>query len=235
MKKTLFILFLILIYSSIFAREAKIISLDGQVRIKKPGQDWQIAKSGMNLQINNQISTGFRSYVKIDTGNAQLTVQQLTRISLQELKEKQGETSTSLYLNGGKIRAQVKKSTGKLETFKVSSPVSVASVRGTDFIYTGDTLDVLEGLVLYSSFFGERFAVGAREWSSFTPAGESTSPAQAAVDKVFVPLKQNPKEPQNDNEKSGRDIPQIKNETSSIEEGKNTLLQGEGSFHFQLE
>ena len=167
MKKTITTLMLLLIFTiPIFAGiQAVVKETKGKVEIKLPFKNWQRARKGMIVPKNAVISTGFRSSAVISMGKSILQVRQLTRLKLEELIEKKGTVSTSLYLRIGKIRATVKSSRGVRQNFKLKSPVSTAAVRGTDFDYDGIRLQVYEGVVQFFNLMSQRRDIGAGEES----------------------------------------------------------------------
>ena len=70
----------------------------------------------------------------------------MTRITIEQLASNSAKDETSLYLDSGKVKADVKKSGAKKVDFKVSSPVATASVRGTLIEYLANGLmRTLEG------------------------------------------------------------------------------------------
>ncbi|NOY07372.1 MAG: FecR domain-containing protein [Spirochaetes bacterium] len=167
MKKTITALILLFILTiPVFAGiRAVVKETKGRVEIKLPFKNWQRARKGMVVPKNAVISTGFRSSAVISMGRTILQVKQLTRLKLQELIEKEGTVSTSLFLRIGKIRATVKSAKGVRQNFKLKSPVSTAAVRGTDFDYDGVKLQVYKGVVQFFNLLSQRRDIGAGEES----------------------------------------------------------------------
>jgi hypothetical protein len=93
------------------------------------------------------ISTGFRSTALIALENSTLTVRPLTRLSLEELQNIQGNETVGINLHTGRVRAEVSPPAAGKTTFTIRSPTATASVRGTAFDFDGMNLSVDEGQV----------------------------------------------------------------------------------------
>jgi len=188
MKKISIILILVFISSGLFAEiSAEIGDTSGKVEIKAPGEEWVKAEPGMAFGKGYMISTGFRSEAVIKIGPSQLVVKQLTRMGLDELVEKQGTVSTGLNLRVGKIRAEVRTTEGLRQDFRLTSPISTASVRGTSFEYDGVNLKVFEGIVAFTNRKGQSRSVKPGETSRTTgfSSPETAEEASAALAAVF--------------------------------------------------
>ncbi|MDR1277330.1 MAG: FecR family protein [Treponema sp.] len=130
------------------AQEAYIRELSGTVEVQAPGAAvWTAAETGQRITGDTRISTGFKSIASIVLGNSTLMVRPLTRLSLDELRNIQGNEEVRLYLQSGRIRVNVKPPVGGKTGFTVRSPMITASVRGTSFTFDGVNLQVDEGQV----------------------------------------------------------------------------------------
>jgi hypothetical protein len=148
MKKLSGILMFCVLASFLGAQEAVIREITGTVEVKGPDQEsWAPAAAGQSLPQAALISTGFKSSAILEIGNSTLTVRPLTRLSLEEIMENQGNEEVRLYLRTGRIRAEVSPPTGGTVDFRIRSPTITASVRGTAFEFNGVRLNVDEGLV----------------------------------------------------------------------------------------
>jgi hypothetical protein len=130
--------------------------ISGKVEVQAPGGRWTGASVGMTISRGTTISTGFGSRALLDLGNAVLDVQPLTRLRLEELIEKEGTIQTDLFLRVGKVKAEVKSVSGLQQDFKLRSPVSTAAVRGTEFVYSGYDVVVINGEVFYQTARGQQ-------------------------------------------------------------------------------
>jgi ferric-dicitrate binding protein FerR (iron transport regulator) len=132
--------------------QATIREISGTVEIKAPGAaDWAPASRGQVVEQRALISTGFKSSVLLAIGNSTLSVQPLTRLSLEELVLAGNSEKVDVNLRAGRVRANVRPPAGGTTGFTVRSPTATASVRGTVFEFNGTELRVDEGRVHLSS------------------------------------------------------------------------------------
>jgi hypothetical protein len=137
--------------------QAILTSLKGKVEVKGAGATaWAPATEGMVLPTMATVSTGFDSSVTIVIDKTTIAVKPLTRMTIDKLVEDQGKVTTSCYLRVGNAKASVKSAEGVKQDFKVGSPYSTASVRGTVFEYNGFDLKVDEGTVSFIPGRAER-------------------------------------------------------------------------------
>jgi len=157
MKKIGTLLAILLLAGSLaFAQtQARVRTVTGKVEILGAQQAWVPVKAGMSLGLGTTISTGFNSTAVLELGSSVLQVKPLTRLRLNELVAREGTVTTDLFLQVGKIRAEVKSAEGLAQDFKVKSPISTAAVRGTGFEYDGYELYVFEGTVIYTNLTGQ--------------------------------------------------------------------------------
>lgn len=146
----------------LFAQEAVIREISGTVEVKAPGAAaWSPAERGQGIGREVIISTGFKSSAVIAIGNSTLSVQPLTRLSLEELVQAGSGEKVGINLRAGRIRADVKPPAGGRTEFIVKSPMATASVRGTSFEFDGIQLKVDEGRVHVAGGDGGGTYVGA--------------------------------------------------------------------------
>lgn len=147
--KKIYTILLLLSFASLFG-SATVKDITGKAKVKFSGDlEWRNLSVGQKLENNTLISTGFNSQVILDLGNSTLEILPLTRMTISELSETQDTVKTSLFLQGGKIKADVGKIEGKENDFFIKSPVATASVRGTAFEFTGNSLTVFRGEVSF--------------------------------------------------------------------------------------
>jgi hypothetical protein len=103
----------------------------------------------MEITKGTTISTSFKSEAVLDLGSSYITVKALTRMKLEELLDREDTIQTDIYLNFGKVSAEVKTTDNKSHDFKLKSPVSTAAVRGTKFDYDMFSVMVEKGIVLF--------------------------------------------------------------------------------------
>jgi hypothetical protein len=102
----------------------------GKVEVND-GKGWKQAKVGATISKGATVSTGFKSKATLDMGPSVLYVRPLTRMKLEELIEKEGTIQAELFLDVGRITAEVNTAKGVAQDFKLKSPISTAAVRGT--------------------------------------------------------------------------------------------------------
>ena len=148
MKKMIFIL-VILQFSVLFSfaatNVAVVNSVVGKVEVQV-NDSWIQLKNGDTLTSGSVISTGFRSSAILYIGDSLIEVKALTRLTIEEIIEQNKNYNTTMFLDAGNIKADIKKSENKRVGFKVRTSVATASVRGTSGeIYSDGTLVCISG------------------------------------------------------------------------------------------
>lgn len=136
-------------------------SFSGKVEYQSDGGAWTAVSTGLSIPEGATISTGFRSEAVLRIGDSTLEVQPLTRMRIDELAEREGTVKTDLYLRVGRVKAEVRRTGGLQQEFRLRSPVSTAAVRGTSFSYDGYNLQVVEGLVALINAYGQSAGIPA--------------------------------------------------------------------------
>ncbi len=179
---------LVLVTTLLSATEVEVIELEGRVEVRQSeGAAWENAEVGMTVPVGAMISTGFRSSAVLAVGpDAQLNVDSLTRLGIDELIEREGVVETSLNLTVGRVRGEVRRAADRQSDFQLRSPTATASVRGTSFEFDGVNVRVFEGRVDLSNRFNQRASVAAGERSSSTgddppPTSDSSREAESSV------------------------------------------------------
>ena len=118
--------------ATVSAFEATVVSAKGKAEVLK-GSDWQTLSAGATVSKGDVIQTGFKSEVILKIKESTVTVESLSRLTVEQLAEKSSQDSTRLFLDTGSLKSDVKKSENRRTDFTVRSPVATASVRGTIF------------------------------------------------------------------------------------------------------
>lgn len=170
------------------AVEAQITELDGRVELRgSAGEDWVDAEVGMIVPVGATISTGFgASAVLALTEDTDLRVDSLSRLTIEELIEREGVLESDIDLPVGRVEGEVRRTEERDTQFEVRSPTATASVRGTSFAFDGVNVQVFEGQVDISNRFNQRSSVSAGERSSSTgdeppPSGDAGREADSSV------------------------------------------------------
>ena len=133
--------------ASVNALDARVVSVTGKVEVQTTGSSWKALKAGDKISKGSVISTGFKSSAKISIDNTTVDLGPLTRITVEKLASNDAKDEANLYLDTGKVKAEVKHNSAKKVDFKVSSPVATASVRGTIIECRSDgTIRTTDGL-----------------------------------------------------------------------------------------
>jgi hypothetical protein len=195
MKKNLFFWLLlggaVLFASSLYAQAptAVIRELSGRVEIQAPGDSaWAPASIGMVIEKDAKISTGFKSGAVIALGNSTITVRPLTRLTLEEIARLQDNEEAGLYLETGRVRAEVTPPSGGKIDFTVRSPMATASVRGTIFDFDTVNLTVHQGRIRYTTPMGSLAMVRGGEKSTVNEKTNGVSAPRTEAVLGFTPV-----------------------------------------------
>lgn len=131
--KRIFLCFTLILFVSIcFAqsRNIQVISVVGKVEKQQDGL-WVPISAGEVLSKGTLISTGFRSSATLKFEGSVISVSALSRLTISELLENENSRDTAVFLDAGKITADIKTSDNKRVNFTVRTPIATASVKGT--------------------------------------------------------------------------------------------------------
>lgn len=171
--------------AELFAVDAVVRRIEGKVEVKAQDGGWTPAETGQGITRNTFVSTGFDSKAVLELGGATLEVRELTRMKLERIVEKSDSVDTDLFLDVGKVSAEVKTTEGLRNNFKLRSPVSTAAVRGTTFIFDGYTLWVIEGNVVLQNRIGQSRQVRAGQESTTDGVSTPSNSQQALLNDQF--------------------------------------------------
>jgi len=191
-------LIFILIFSgavSGFSQTATIQQVSGRVEIQaQAGGPWIHAQVGSPLSTGATLSVGLRSSATVDLGNAQVQVDSLSRLRLDELVTRGSVVSTELYLPVGRVRTQVNAQSGLQQEFRLHSPVATAAVRGTSFDFDGQNLQVQTGLVQVVNNQGQQTLVARGESTAVQPNAAPPSADESFETQSLIQVLTNPLE-----------------------------------------
>lgn len=182
MKKMMFAaLFTAATLSALSAFEATVVSAKGKVEVQN-GEAWKALAVGNTLKKGDVVQTGFKSELVLQIKESTVTVAPLSRLTIEQLAEKETKDETRLYLDTGSLKSNVKKAENRRVGFTVKSPVATASVRGTELVVTngyGSTdVQTLSGSVAVwkSNNAGASVATEAEDAAPEAPAMNGASP-----------------------------------------------------------
>ncbi|HTH12962.1 MAG TPA: FecR domain-containing protein [Spirochaetia bacterium] len=160
---------------------ASVAKITGKCQLQA-GNDWTPLTVGQVLPVGATVSTGFRSELQLKIGPSTITVKALSRLTVKDLVQSGSDVKTDLYLKVGKISAEVNKDDSvATNQFKVGSPVSTASVRGTSFTFDGVSLQVARGMVDFADLRGNVVSVPVGEAARALGSGQGLVPNQTLV------------------------------------------------------
>ena len=149
----------------------------------------QVLKPGSPLSHQDKIKTGKNGYIALMYLDDKTVVKILGNSDLTISGDRSGnKINKSLDIKYGKIAANVKPQKGK--EFRISTPTSVASVKGTEFAIqsdpsSGDSFTLIEGLIqVTNSITGESTEVQEGETAISTPDG-SLNVAETTSDDLY--------------------------------------------------
>ncbi len=141
-----------------FSLSGTVVSVSGKVEIQTTS-GWRALARGETVDEGRVISTGFKSQATIRVAGSNIVVNQLSRLTLEQLTESNSSHDSEVFLNLGSISADVQSSQNKRVNFQVNTPVATASVRGTGFDMGQRNISVGRGLINYSGTKGKAVAV----------------------------------------------------------------------------
>ena len=150
--KKLYIIVIILVVLASFAYSdnAVVKSFTGKVEVKlTSNSSWVPVTVNMQIPAGATISTGFNSSAVLDLGASTIQVKSLTRMKIEDLIASQETISTSLFLQFGKVTADVELNEDIEHDFMLKSPISTAAVRGTSFDFDTISVTVNDGSVVF--------------------------------------------------------------------------------------
>ncbi len=180
MKKVIITLALISLMLPLVAFTGTVLETNGKVEIETD-TGWKPLQKGDTVDTGRVISTGFRSSAIIQVAGSNVSVSQLTRLSLDQLTETNDAHESEIFLDLGSIAADVSSVGNKRVGFVVNTPVATASVRGTSFKIGIDTLSVSSGLVAYSGVSSIDMPVSKGNSALITPSGRVSKPVETKI------------------------------------------------------
>ncbi|MFP4375073.1 MAG: FecR domain-containing protein, partial [Spirochaetaceae bacterium] len=157
-RRRLFLTALVLLVATgAVAQQAAVFeNVSGKVEIRPPGGAWRTAEEGEQIPLNATVSTGFGSEATLALGRSTVTMKALSRMTVEELVEREGVSQSSTRVNVGRVSARVRSAEGVRTDFQIRGPISTASVRGTGFDFDTVRLFVTENEVELTNLLGQR-------------------------------------------------------------------------------
>ncbi len=180
MKKIIITIALVCFALPLIALTGTVTEISGRVEIETD-TGWKPLQVGDSIDTGKIISTGFRSNAIIQVAGSNIMVNQLTRLTLDQLTETNEAHESEIFLDLGSISADVKSAENKRVGFVVNTPVATASVRGTSFRMDLDTLSVTSGLVDYRGKSTLEMPVVKGNSTIIMPSGVVAKPVETKI------------------------------------------------------
>lgn len=181
----------------LWSQEAVFQQIEGRVEYRASESDpWQAAAVGDVIPQGGGISTGFNSNAVIALGtDSVVTAKALTRLTLTELLAQEDTVNTDLFLDVGRLRAEVNSSEGVTHDFKIRSTQSTASVRGTIIEGDGEAWATVRGEMAVSNSLGQQVTVTKGQSTVVSSQSPPAAPQKAKDQAVQVVTSTKPPRP----------------------------------------
>lgn len=171
--RTALTIMLALLLATPVAGQTVIEEVEGKVE-RRSADGWVAATPGDELALGTTLSTGFGASAALSIGESTLQVDQLTRMTVEELIETSDSVETEVALDVGRVEAEIRTGEARQNSrFTVKSPVATAAVRGTNFSFDGVDLQVTQdGPVILENQYGRGTTVSSGQQargSSYEP------------------------------------------------------------------
>lgn len=147
------------------AEQTRVVFVEGVVRLHNDDGSFSRARVGDVVTTGMSVSTGFDASAELAVGASRVTVDPISFVEFAELSQSDEAADTTLDLSFGRVRSRVRSADQRRTDFEVRSPVSTATVKGTDFVYDGSLLTVFEGDVSLQNSIGQSHSVRAGQRS----------------------------------------------------------------------
>lgn len=111
---------------------AKVVRIEGQVLVKLGDGEWEPATEGGQLRAKDEVGTGPESQAQLEFPDGSVAeIKELSQVQIGTLLAAGDGAKIRLLLRLGEIEAEVPEKAGVKSDFSVNTPISTASVRGT--------------------------------------------------------------------------------------------------------
>ncbi|TVR05713.1 MAG: hypothetical protein EA403_01750 [Spirochaetaceae bacterium] len=174
---------------------ARVSEVSGRVELREGTGAWRPATVGAAVTPGTTISTGFGAAATVQLGESILRVRELTRMTIEDLAEREGVLDTSLFLRVGRVRSEVRSAEGLQNNFQLRSTQATAAVRGTSFEFDGVNLFVDEGVVAMGNILGKEQTLGQGQTGSADGYDRPQGPQQILNEQSTVQSSTSPDGP----------------------------------------
>jgi hypothetical protein len=111
---------------------ARIVSLQGEVKVSNNGGSFQAATIGQEVSVGSILRTGAGARAVITPSEGtQVNVGQNTTFKVEELTSKNARKRTQIELRSGRVTALIDPKYSRSTDFRIRTPSGVAAARGT--------------------------------------------------------------------------------------------------------
>ncbi len=141
---------------------ASVKSITGDVTFKEGDSNWKPVSAGMELKEGSYIMTAFESGCSLEfKDKSVLEVKELSKIQISQFALQAKNVKANVSLFNGKVKATVHRDIDTKTEFKVKTPVSTISVRGTEeeIYYSpgfGSQVQNISGVVEVMNYIGQK-------------------------------------------------------------------------------
>lgn len=148
------------------ADTAEVQAVEGLVQYRLPDSEaWADLNTNEQLPVGTTVISGRDGSAVLASGSTTIEVSPLSRLTISDVEIESDREATEVEMSYGNIRSRVRRSRDRGTNFSVRSPVSTASVRGTEFEYDGRELAVFSGDVAFANLTGQQHSVRAGQTS----------------------------------------------------------------------
>ena len=176
------IVFALLVASGAVAQQTAVFEdVSGKVEVRPAGGAWQTAQEGEQIPLDATVSTGFGSEATLALGRSTVVMKALSRMTVEELVEREGVSQTSTRVDVGRVSARVRSAEGVRTNFQIRGPIATASVRGTGFDFDTVRLLVTENEVELMNRLEQRRTVFEKQSASTGGYDYPTNPERGLI------------------------------------------------------
>lgn len=135
-----------------------VVSITGTAEWRHPNGAWQPVRAGMALAKGDEVFTGPSGRVVLQMNTGRITVNPLSRVTIEANTQVQSAAATILGVQLGNVRALVDHSRPGTQSITVNTPVGSAGIRGSevDLSYSPDMGAEIEQLAGYAEVENEQ-------------------------------------------------------------------------------
>ncbi|MBI4179812.1 hypothetical protein HY522_10370 [bacterium] len=173
--------------------KGNLTKVEGVVEVQKAGtSEWVEAQAGMDIGPGDQVAAGIDGRATMAFANSQTDIAPLAQFAVGRAQESDKVYQTEIFLQVGKLTSKIDKQSGKANRFTVTTPASVAGIRGTtlETEYTpglGAVNRITEGAGFVAPVQAERLPPAVQQILNIAPPPAAREAAAKAAEKAGAP------------------------------------------------